>query len=220
MHLKAKINRFIHFLIILCFIANNLNAQIEFEDNILIKEIDSSKKIVDFNFKFTNKSKKTIKIKKIVPSCGCIVTNEPHMSFNTQDSGEIKGVFYTDGLVGFQNREIIVHTDSLDQPRITLSLNINIKPILKTSSKVLYLRMGEFDIAKNIKIDLLYKEINIKKVSSDSQLFTVNCTKTSPLTYDLNVLAKSLGKAARSLLRIDAEYNGENYCYYVYLIIK
>ena len=215
-----KNNRLIHFLIILCAIINNLSAQIKFEYNSLTKEIDSSQKTFDFNFRFKNLSKKIIKFKKIVSSCGCIVINEPNMSCNPQDSGEIKGIFYADGLIGVQDREIIVYTDSLDQPRITLTLNINIKPILKASSKVLYWKIGESNIIKDVKIDLLYKEIDIKKVSSDSQLFSVNCTRTSPLTYNLKILAKSVEKAERSLLRIDAVYNGKTYYYYVYIVIK
>ena len=72
-------------------------------------------KVLKHNFKFKNTGFHPLMIAKTDVTCGCTVPNYPEEPIAPGNDGEITVVFNTSGKSGFQQKNIIVHANSLPE---------------------------------------------------------------------------------------------------------
>jgi len=78
-------------------------------------------------FKFTNEGNEKLIISSVQPSCGCTgVVMSDKKEFIAGEEGEIKITFSTDGREGINSKTVMVNTNDLVNPVITLTFKCNI----------------------------------------------------------------------------------------------
>lgn len=79
-------------------------------------------------FKFTNEGDGNLIITSVQPSCGCTgVIMDDKKEFNKGEEGEIKITFSTEGRQGLNTKTVIVNTNDLVNPVITLTFKCEIE---------------------------------------------------------------------------------------------
>ncbi|MEG8947246.1 DUF1573 domain-containing protein [Rosettibacter firmus] len=83
--------------------------------------------VLIYGYKFKNTGEDTLVIKNIRASCGCTgVTIGEKKKFITEEEGEIKVSFDTNGRSGIQNKTISVQTNDPENPDVLLSFTCEI----------------------------------------------------------------------------------------------
>jgi len=78
-------------------------------------------------FKFTNEGEGTLVLTSVQPSCGCTgVVMDEKKEFEKGEEGEIKITFNTQGRQGVNTKTVIVNTNDLENPSITLTFECDI----------------------------------------------------------------------------------------------
>ncbi len=121
-------------LVLVCALVFNLavsaagNAKISFSE--LTHDFGKVKQgeKLEHVFKFTNEGDGTLIITSVQPSCGCtgVIMNDKK-EFNAGEEGEIKITFNTEGRQGVNSKTVIVNTNDLENPVITLTFKCEIE---------------------------------------------------------------------------------------------
>jgi hypothetical protein len=83
---------------------------------------------LEHTFKFTNEGDGQLIITSVQPSCGCTgVITDGKKEFSNGEEGEIKITFSTEGRQGVNTKTVIVNTNDLANPVITLSFKCEIE---------------------------------------------------------------------------------------------
>jgi hypothetical protein len=83
-------------------------------------------KVLKHNFRFKNTGFHPLMIAKTDVTCGCTVPNFPDETIAPGSDGEITVVFNTSGKSGFQQKNIIVHANSLPEA-VSIGIEADIK---------------------------------------------------------------------------------------------
>lgn len=131
-------------------------------------------------FVFKNEGDKAVKILEVNSSCGCTTALPSKRVFEPGESGEISATFDYGEREGKQIKEIRVDTDQEKDPRIFLTLEVNIPSAMEFSpSVVMWNRASESDFkAKEVIIESKMGDpIKIMEIVSSSDLFTHKVTE-------------------------------------------
>ncbi len=120
--------------LLLIFISNSYSKLFSSEPLIKFDEINYDFGVVkqgenlEHIFKFTNKGDGTLVLTSVQPSCGCTgVVMDEKKEFEQGEEGEIKITFNTQGRQGVNTKTVIVNTNDLQNPSITLTFECNIE---------------------------------------------------------------------------------------------
>ncbi len=83
--------------------------------------------VIKRTFKFKNIGKAPLNIEKAEGTCGCTQPSYPFLAIAPGEIGEIGVNYHSVGKSGPQKPEIIVHSDSKNEPVKTLYLELNVK---------------------------------------------------------------------------------------------
>lgn len=164
---------FVPSLLILCSLGASIsNAALEWESltHETIADLDASEVRASFNF--TNKGDYTINIKDIVSGCGCTAVELEDRSIEPGESGQVAAVLHVGSRQGLQHKSIRVHTDDPQEPVIKLTLKCYIPKLADILPKVIFWKVGETPVGKNIEISNKQDEaFHIKNVAITNHTF-------------------------------------------------
>ncbi|MGI8435314.1 MAG: DUF1573 domain-containing protein [Chthoniobacterales bacterium] len=173
-------------------------AQLTFEQ----KEIELHPKAGDAeaiaNFKYTNKTAKTINIKNVRTSCGCTVAALKKNSVAPGEAGEVTATFKIGGRTGTQQKAITVETDDPAQPTVGLVLKAVIPETVLVQPPFVAWESGEAAKAKTITVKAASPEVKIGKldVTSSNADFTTAVEKgKNPNEFIVSVTPKDTAAA-------------------------
>lgn len=118
--------RFLFIGYLMALTANQIFGQLIFERFAIEDKVAPNLKSYNFNFRFQNTAKKTIKITRVESTCSCTISSLEKEIYLPHEKGEINGVFNIGNRIGVQEIEIIVHTNDISQSQIKLLLKIKI----------------------------------------------------------------------------------------------
>lgn len=87
-------------------------SQISFETNTFDFDTVTSGEVLKSSFRFTNSGNKPLYILDTKVSCGCTIANYTEGPILPRESGLIEVIFNTKGKIGFQNKSILVLSNS------------------------------------------------------------------------------------------------------------
>ena len=151
-----------------------LSASLIFEKERIVHQATLDETEYTATFPFKNQGDEAIKIMEVNSSCGCTTALPSKQVFEPGESGEISATFDYGSREGKQVKSIRVETDQETNPRIFLSLEVEIPTVLEVSPSVLmWNRATESDFqAKEVTIEsFLDESIEIMEVVASSDLF-------------------------------------------------
>ncbi|MDA0348257.1 MAG: DUF1573 domain-containing protein [Verrucomicrobia bacterium] len=157
-----------------------LTAGLTFEEARIVHEATMDESEYTGTFVFKNEGDKAVKILEVNSSCGCTTALPSKRVFEPGESGEISATFDYGEREGKQIKEIRVDTDQEKDPRIFLTLEVNIPSAMEFSpSVVMWNRASESDFkAKEVIIESKMGDpIKIMEIVSSSDLFTHKVTE-------------------------------------------
>jgi hypothetical protein len=152
-----------------------LSAGLTFEEARIVHEATMEESEYTGTFVFKNEGDKAVKILEVSSSCGCTTALPSKRVFESGESGEISATFDYGEREGKQVKSIRVETDLEKDPRIFLTLEVNIPSAMEFSpSVVMWNRASDSDFkAKEVIIESKMEEsIEIMEIVTSSDLFT------------------------------------------------
>ena len=113
-----------------------VNAKLHFEEARIVHEANFDETEYTAHFKFTNKGDQSVLIKEVVSSCGCTTAMSSKRVYDPGESGEISATFDYGDREGKQIKSIRVETDQEEEPRIVLTMEVNIPSAMEVSPSV------------------------------------------------------------------------------------
>jgi hypothetical protein len=159
-------------------------------------------------FAFKNTGDKPVKITSIQPSCGCTTAalTKTSATYAPGETGELKAEIDLRERSGLQEKTIAVTTDDAPDSPVTLTLRVNIPPILEISPRMLVWPHGSKAEPKEVTItagsDI---EVTLRDVVY-SQQFTVEQITDSPgRRYRLRITPRSTDSHFRDEILVQYE---------------
>ncbi|MEX0322327.1 MAG: DUF1573 domain-containing protein [Puniceicoccaceae bacterium] len=156
-------------------------------------------------FKFQNAGSKTVKISKVVASCGCTSPILNKKTYAPGEFGEIKAVFTFGSRIGKQEKRILVYTDDKKQEVIPLVLKTSIPNWVEMSTRLLKWRKDEPGKPLRFTVKVADNErIQIAPVEAGLPQFDFKIAHHRPGEYVFEVTPKSVSQRATAFLRFNA----------------
>ncbi|NJM37361.1 MAG: DUF1573 domain-containing protein [Akkermansiaceae bacterium] len=162
-------------------------------------------------FAFTNKSDKTITIKRSDAGCTCVsaVVSGGKFSYAPGESGTIRATFEIGNYSETVEKILAVwlDSDSPEVPSVKLFMKFKIPVLVKLEPRTLKWTVGDKAEPKTIKISMAEGQaIHITNVESSSEAFTQEVKKIKDGSeYELVVTPKSTEDAHLAIFRIDTD---------------
>lgn len=178
--------------------SSNLFAQDQGRSNLVIpnKIFDfgsvSEGTIIKHEFKITNSGNADAMIQDIITSCGCTASVASSKKIAPQKSESISVQFDTTGFKGNQKKEVLVMTNDLDENQINFVLKGNITPEIKIEPTRVFLgNIAQSELLNfipyKVKIEILEKGVEIKKILSLSKYLQVEINKLNDKETELEI---------------------------------
>ena len=127
---------FITLLFSCAMLASIQAASLTFDNNRIVHEATLDETEYTAKFPFTNTGDTPVKILEVNSSCGCTTAMPSKTVFNPGESGEISATFDYGQREGKQIKSIRIETDEESDPRVFLTLEVNIPTALNVSPSV------------------------------------------------------------------------------------
>lgn len=205
----------IYFLISL--IVNVSYASLSFNTTIIEEVIGRDAEDFLFSFSFENTGKTPVKILDIITSCGCTAVSCDKLMYLPSEKGKLNGKFMVGNLTGLQEKNIIIKTDSISSPLITLQLRLIIPTSITIKPGILVWRLHEPPNGKRVMLKI-NPDSNLKfeNIAYDSSEFNVITEKISELEYELTIIPVRTDAIIQNMLNITC--TGDNNMKHEYVI--
>src|SRR3954463_1296859 len=120
------------------------------------------------NFKYENKTDKTINIKNVHSSCGCTVASLKKNDVAPGEKGEVTATFKIGGRTGTQQKTVTVETDDTTQPVTNLILKAVIAESVQIQPPFVSWEANEAAKPKKITVKVVDKDIKMTKLDVTS----------------------------------------------------
>lgn len=158
-------------------------------------------------FKYENKTNKTIQIKNVKSSCGCTVASLKKNDVAPGEKGEVTATFKIGGRTGVQQKTITVETDDASQPMTSLLLKAVIPEAVQIQPTFVFWENGEPAKPKKITVTAA-KDVKLTKlnVASSSPDFTTKVDNgTKPGEFIITVTPQDATKVTAATLTITSD---------------
>ncbi len=167
---------------------------------------------VEHVYKFENRGKETLEIKKVKPSCGCTATVLSNKTILPGETGEIKTTFNTVSYNGRVRKTIAVLSNDPDTPSYKLSIGGEVIEEISVNPKNINFRSFRSDdqSVKTVKASITSQsgpDFKILKVTSSKPFVKVSVTEDQKGEYTLVATLKGHHKIGRFSGKIFLETN-------------
>lgn len=206
-------------------------GELEFEDRVWRETAGASEEKVEFSFPFENTGSTEVTITEVKSSCGCTTAKLDQKTYAPGESGEITGAFNIGSRQGLQRKTVRLATDSVAQPQILLTIEVNIPKLISIEPGMLLWRKGEVPDVKTLKIvpneemgieiggiDLEAEGFSIELLDADAEAAT-----GTPETAGREALVSvvSTDSANRGLIRVTAILpDGQEKQYFAHALVR
>jgi hypothetical protein len=181
------------------------NRQIDLKPKALDESIDTA-------FEFKNAGTTPITIREIKPSCGCTTAALAKKTYAPGESGKIDVSFKIGERMGFQQKQIMVSTDSVDEPLTQLTLRVDIPELIRMEPKAIAWPVNSEPVTRTIKIttgtDQPVRVLGVR--SSDSRLFAELRQVAPGKAYEVVITTKSTSEPLHGSIRVETDFPPEH----------
>lgn len=159
---------------------------------------------VNAKFYFTNIGSQTITISNIQTSCGCTTASLEKKNYKPGESGFIAAEFEIGSRIGFQQKHILVATDSTNQAYTQLTLKVYLPEVLKIEPGLLQWKIGETNELRKITLTAT-GVVPIKVIGVESTHEWIDAElkiKESGKLYEIEVTPLKLNEPIEASLKI------------------
>ena len=184
---------------------------LKFEQSTIDADLGLKDKSVSRDFKFTNKTSETVKIRSADAGCSCmeITIADGKMSYAPGESGVIRATFAAGTFQGLVEKPIHIwlEGDPDEKPSTSIMLRVNVPIIIAVEPKTVKWDVGDKVATKIIDVKMNYeKPINITKIGSSRDSFTAELvTVEKGKHYQIKVTPKSTDGPVLSIIRINTD---------------
>lgn len=181
-----------------------LCAQLIFDKSVICDMVPSDLNQYNFCFKFQNTSSRIVNIIKIENTCSCIVTKIKDTKYQPGTFGKVDGIVKTQNSLGIIDQEIIVHTDDIAQPQVTLTLKIKILNPVEIKPRLVYWEKDAKLNEKVITITISDPKWKIESATCDNKKFILKNREddTNKSKHSIVITPISTKKTMRDVIKI------------------
>lgn len=202
-----KLTPFIFFLLTAILHAGDL----KFEKDIYEANVGFKDDEVVRDFKFTNTSSKSIKIKHVEPGCSCVTVEflNGKRTYGAGESGVMRVKFKLDTSQGTVDKPIGVYLepDPEDKPSTVVTFRLHIPTVIALEPKTVTWDLNSKPEPKSIRVKINYdKPVKITKLSLSSENYTSEIVAVEEgKTYDIRITPKSTDTQGICLVGIETD---------------
>lgn len=177
-----------------------------------------------FLFPFENNSKIPVEIKKISPSCSCVLYEMKKKIYLPGEKGILFGKMDISGKSGNLRQSVLIETNSLKSPTIKLEINLCVPPIATIKPSLLFWSVGEAAAPKSALVVLNPDFANtISGIELDGDGISANIVQDSSdeFKFEISVAPQSTNKPLRRLVSFNASApDGTLKKHFIHAIVK
>jgi hypothetical protein len=168
-------------------------------------------KTVSSDFEFTNKSGKTVNIRRYESTCSCmsVTVKEGKLRYAPGESGVIRANFDMGNFSGEVDKSVAVYLDNDpdDKPSVVLTTRVHIPVLVSAEPKTLKWEIGGKPETKSVRITMNHsKPIKVTQVTTSSEAFRRELkTITEGKEYELLLTPADINAPALCIVRIDTD---------------
>lgn len=197
------------FLLALALLALPLmvHGGIEFESTSLKVDAPAGADDAVFVFKFKVTGDKSVQIKDMKVSCGCLEATTAHSEYGPGSTGEIKITLTIGSVEGEMQKPTTVFTNDPENPSIQLDAIVNVKKIFEFTPMTTSWEVGDEAKPKTVRIKILGPDpIKIVKYSSTRENVEAEMKEvTVGREYELTLTPKSTAQPELGLISMETD---------------
>lgn len=199
-------------------------ANISFEYTSLKENASPLENEFCFHFPFENNSKDPIEIKKISPSCSCVLYEMKKKVYLPGEKGILFGKMDIAGKSGNLKQSVIIETNSRKSPATKLEINLYVPPIASIKPTLLFWAVGENAAPKSsfVRLNPDFAK-SISDVSIDGNEFRAGLIQDAndKFKFEISVAPQATNSPLRRLVSIKARASdGTLKKYFIHAIVK
>ena len=201
-------------------------GELDFEKRVWKETADVSQEKVAFAFPFRNAGESAITITEVKSSCGCTTARLDKKIYAPGESGEITGRFTIGSRQGAQRKTIRLTTDSVAQPQVLLTVEVDIPKLLTIRPGMVLWRKGGDPEIKTIRLEPNGEiGVEVAGVELESEVFSLVPVATGDgaeeAANEILVAVHSTDDPARALIRIKARLpDGREKQYFAHALVR
>ena len=163
---------------------------------------------LEVDFRFKNTGPRTVRIKRMRTSCGCLTAGVKRREYAPGEAGVIEALFKIGDRVGMQAKSILVETDDPDQPTSLIGMRVLIRSSVELSRRILIWRRNGEPRPQNVTIEVVREQpMQIAQVLCSNPLFRTKVRTLEPgRKYDVLVEPSATDKRAAAIIRIVGDH--------------
>ena len=205
------------------FIVGNAFAMLNFEKYTIGDKLTEGTASYDFVFKFKNDGNTIMRITDIKTDCGCTVIKNTKDKYEPNELGEIKGIFNIGDRIGLQKKKIFIQTDNLGQPKIELSLELKIEPLITIRPSLVFWKKGS-DISEKTVSVIFCEQIKPEMISIESDNENImfqkvaECNTTN--SFYLKIKTKSTSESLSGTIKVNVKNSSIDKSFRIQCVVK
>ena len=168
-------------------------------------------KTVSSDFEFTNRSGKTVNIRRYDATCACmsVTVKGGKLRYAPGESGVIRANFDMGNFAGEVDKSVAVYLDNDpdDKPSVVLTTRVHIPVLVSAEPKTVKWDLGGKPETKTVRITMNHsKPIKVTQVTSSSEAFKRELkTVTEGKEYELLLTPSDVSSPALCIIRIETD---------------
>lgn len=163
---------------------------------------------VQADFEFANVGNSVVNIRDVKTSCGCTTAAMDKRSYDPGEKGKISVVFNIGERIGFQQKQIMVTTDSLEEPTAQLTIRAFIPELIRMEPRAVIWPVNSEAAPRVIHLttgtEQPIKVLGVR--ASDDRLFAKLKSIRAGRSYDIELTVSATAEPLRGSVRIDTDY--------------
>jgi hypothetical protein len=184
---------------------------VKFEKDLYEAHAGIKEELITREFKFTNASEKTIKIRDADAGCTCVAVEflAGKTTYAAGESGVMRVAFKVENAQGTVDKKVLVwlEGDPDEEPSSQVTFRIQIPTAIELEPKTLSWDLNSKPEPKSIRVKIDYeKPVHIKKISVSNENYTSEIIPVEEgKAYDVRITPKSTATPGLCLIGIETD---------------
>jgi hypothetical protein len=186
-------------------------GSVKFEKDLYEAHAGIKEELITREFKFTNASEKTIKIRDADAGCTCVAVEflAGKTTYAAGESGVMRVAFKVENAQGTVDKKVLVwlEGDPDEEPSSQVTFRIQIPTAIELEPKTLSWDLNSKPEPKSIRVKIDYeKPVHIKKISVSNENYTSEIIPVEEgKAYDVRITPKSTATPGLCLIGIETD---------------